>query len=688
MNSDSNNPNLTPETTNNIKFEDVFNIDDIQRLQDLFADASGVASVITLPDGTPITKPSNFCRLCKDIIRKTEKGLSNCYQSDSMLGRFSPTGAIVWPCLSAGLWDAGASITVGGTHIANWLIGQVRNDTLDEQKMIQYADEIGVDREEFFKALHEVPIMSLEQFNNVSKMAFAFAKELSEKGYHNLILKNQINERDNAIKLLQENELKYRELVDNSPDAIAIYTSGKIVFVNNECLSLMGAATPQDLIGKSVMDFIHPDYRALVFERMKNATNEGAVLPLIDEKFVRLDDSIIDVEVKAMSIRLDNQPAVQLIIRNITERKKAVKALVKLEKAINTSGEAIFLTDCEGVFSFVNPAFSSLYGYTPDEILGKATPRIIKSGVLNKSVYDYFWQSLLNGDEVKGEIINKKKDGTLIHIDGSSTPILDEENKIIGFLGIQRDITDRKLAVQELISAKEKAEESDRLKTAFLNNISHEIRTPFNGILGFLSLLQDNKLPEDERDEYIGIINQSADRLMNTINEIVEISQIQSEKTEVTLAVTSISTLTGDLLNRFGNNATKQGLKFIVKNNLPSGVEDISTDSGKLNTILSNLISNALKFTKTGSIELCISKNNDFLEFSVMDSGIGIPESQKQAIFERFIQADVSRTRQFEGLGLGLSIAKFYVEMLGGTIWLESEENKGSTFHFTLPFKG
>jgi len=804
MNSDSDNPNLTTETTNNIKFEDVFNIDDIQRLQDLFSDASGIASIITHPDGTPITKPSNFCRLCNDIIRKTKKGLSHCVQSDSMIGRYNPSGAILWPCLSAGLWDARASITVGGKHLANWLIGQVRNDALDEEKMVQYADEIGVDREDFLKSYHEVPVMSIEQFDKLAKMLFAFAKELSEKGYNNLILKNQIIERDNSIKLLHENEIKYRELVNNSPDAIAIYALGKIVFVNNECLSLMGASVPEDLIGKPVMDFIHPDYRTLVIERMKSATIEGTVLPLIEEKFVRLDGSVIDVEVKAMPIRLDNRPAVQLIVRNIAERKKAVEALVKLEKAISTSGEAIFLTDCEGVFSFVNPAFTNLYGFTPEEIIGKATPRIIKSGALSKSVYDYFWQNLLNGDEVKGELINKRKDGTLINIDGSATPIKDDKNNIIGFLGIQhditerkqaeemlkeqtdameaavdglailnaegnyiyinkshvqiygydnaseligtswrvlynteelqrfdqeifpelnqkghyqgraiglrkngsifhqalsltslgnggmictvRDITDQKQAEQELIAAKEKAEESDRLKTAFLNNISHEIRTPFNGILGFLSLLQDDELLGKERDEYIGIINQSADRLMNTINEIVEISQIQAKKTEVTLAETSISTLTGDLLNRFGNDATKQGLEFIIKNNLPSGIENISTDSSKLNTILSNLINNALKFTKSGSIILGICMNNNYLEFFVKDTGIGIPESQKRAIFERFIQADVSRTRQFEGLGLGLSIAKFYVEMLGGQIWLESEEGKGSTFIFTLPF--
>src|SRR5665647_1591977 len=174
------------DALNNIQFSNLFDLNEIQHLQDLFADAHGVASVITFSDGVPITNPSNFCRLCNNIIRKTEKGRANCFKSDATIGKQNSSGPIVQPCLSGGLWDAGASITVGGKHIANWLIGQVRNEEVDEPRMIQYADEIGADREDFRKALNEVPVMSLEQFNNVAKMLFAFANELSEKGYHNL----------------------------------------------------------------------------------------------------------------------------------------------------------------------------------------------------------------------------------------------------------------------------------------------------------------------------------------------------------------------------------------------------------------------------------------------------------------------------------------------------------------------
>ncbi len=393
------------------------------------------------------------------------------------------------------------------------------------------------------------------------------------------------------------------------------------------------------------------------------------------------------------------------LVMDISDRKRAEEALVKLKKAIYNSGEAIFLTDREGIFTFVNPAFTSLYGFSSDEIVGKKTPRIIKSGVSDKLVYEYFWQTLVNGNEVKGELINKRKDGTLLTIDGSATPIIDEEKNIIGFLGIQRDITQRKKAEQELLIAKEKAEESNRLKTAFLNNISHEIRTPFNGILGFLSIIQDFDLTGTERDEYISIINKSADRLINTINDIVEMSQIQTGQMKLTASETNIKMLTDDLSNKFKADAECQGLEYTLNNDLPIDMACIPTDSTKLNTILSILIGNAMKFTKTGSIQIGIklrAVGRDVepaekvsepveLEFSVKDTGIGIPIDRREAIFERFQQADFSNTRQFEGAGLGLSIAKAYVEMLGGKIWVESNPECtsgeiGTTFYFTIPY--
>ncbi len=199
-----------------ISFNDLFNLKDIQKIQNLFAEATGVASIITQPDGTPITKPSNFRRLCRDIIRKTPIGLENCYKSDAIIGRHHPEGPIIMPCLSCGLWDAGASITVGGKHIANWLIGQVRNEKQTEDEMRIYAQKIGVDEKEYLEAFHEVPLMSEAQLKSVSKVLFEFANHLSNLAYQNVQQSSFIMERENAEKDLEkslhEKEVLLREI--------------------------------------------------------------------------------------------------------------------------------------------------------------------------------------------------------------------------------------------------------------------------------------------------------------------------------------------------------------------------------------------------------------------------------------------------------------------------------------------
>ncbi len=208
-----------PLETAAITFEDLFNIEEIQKIQDAFAAATNVASIITKPDGTPITKPSGFCRLCQSIIRKTEKGRANCFYSDSIIGRQNPEGPIVQPCLSGGLWDAGASITAGGKHIANWLIGQVKNEAIDEEKILNYAREIGADEEEFRIALREVPVMPVAQFTKIADALFLLANELSLKAYNNVQQARFITMRQQAENQRLD-QLKFLESMDRINRAI------------------------------------------------------------------------------------------------------------------------------------------------------------------------------------------------------------------------------------------------------------------------------------------------------------------------------------------------------------------------------------------------------------------------------------------------------------------------------------
>lgn len=214
---------IADEPAKEVNFYDLFDVESIQTVQDAFAQATGVASIITLPDGTPITRPSNFCRLCNDVIRKTEKGFSNCCKSDAAIGRYSQFAPIIQPCLSGGLWDAGSSITVGGRHLASWLIGQVRNEELDEEKMMEYADVIGADPLKFAEALREVPVMSRERFEQISRTLFLFASELSQKAFLNVQQARTIRQNQRTEAALRSSEERFRALFQTMTEGVALH---------------------------------------------------------------------------------------------------------------------------------------------------------------------------------------------------------------------------------------------------------------------------------------------------------------------------------------------------------------------------------------------------------------------------------------------------------------------------------
>jgi PAS domain S-box-containing protein len=255
-------------------------------------------------------------------------------------------------------------------------------------------------------------------------------------------------------------------------------------------------------------------------------------------------------------------------------------------------------------------------------------------------------------------------------------------NKELGFQNNEKE----KRAL-ELVNAKEKAEESDRLKTAFLANMSHEIRTPMNGILGFSELLKTPNLSGEEQQDYIRIIEKSGHRMLNTINDIISISKIESGLMGLDIGESNINDQIEYIYTFFRPEVESKGLTFRKQNSLPFDKVVLKTDREKIFAILTNLVKNAIKFTETGSIDIGYTLKGEFLEFYVKDTGVGIDKEKQVAIFERFIQADNSDSRAYEGSGLGLSISKAFVEMLGGKLWVDSEKGKGSVFYFAIPYK-
>jgi PAS domain S-box-containing protein len=667
--------------------------------------------------------------------------------------------------------------------------------------------------------------------------------------------------------LLSESEEKYRCLVENSPDGVVIYIEDKIAFINNEGLRMLGAKNKEEIIGKPVLQYVHPESLENIVQKMKEVHQENNVSELIEEKFITLDGIPFDVEIKAIPTLYEHKHAVQVIVHDITQRKQTALELNKinrvyalisqinnliirahnqkelfqeicniavhfgkfrmswigllndnhkiittafaghekgyfkqsnittildvpegrgptgiamregrtvicndiandkmmkpwrkdalkrgyssvisipivvrnkkigafnlyseetnffsseeeisllekiilniafaletiqieedrkqteekirqLSQAVEQSPVTIVITNINGEIEYANPKFVETTGYTIEEVVGK-NPRFLKSGHTSTNEYTELWQTLSGGKEWHGEFHNKKKDGSFFWESATISPIINAQGESTHFIAIKEDITERKIAEQELINAKLRAEESDRLKLAFLANMSHEIRTPMNGILGFTELLKAPHLTGDEQQEYINIIEKSGKRMLNIINDIISISKIESGLIEVSLSETNINEEIKYIHNFFQPETKQKGIHLYISKELPTKYSIIKTDREKLYAILSNLVKNAIKFTNEGGIEFGCEKKGKNIEFFVKDSGIGISNSQKNVVFERFRQANETISRSHEGSGLGLAISKAYVEMLGGKIRVESEEGKGSTFYFTIPY--
>ena len=529
---------------------------------------------------------------------------------------------------------------------------------------------------------HPNPGVSSNQ--KVSNLEAETRKLNYQLGEHQIELEMQNAELLLANEKALSSMERYSELIEFAPSGyFTLSKEGIIIELNLAGAQLLGKGRAQ-FIKTPFSSYISVDSKP-VFYRFFEVLFTGKVKEFCEVTL--LSDNKRPTYIYLSGMVFENKEQCLITAVDISRRKLAEKEVIKLQKAIENSKASVVITDQDGNIEYANPYFSQLSGYTREEYTGK-NPAIIKSGYHSKEYYKELWDTIKSGQTWEGEFLNQKKNGQLYWENAIISPVLNDKNEIIHFVAIKTDITSAKKINLELIKAKEHAEESDNLKTAFLNNISHEIRTPFNGILGFLSLIQNDDVTHNERDEYIALINASAQRLINTINDIAEISQIQARQVTVTLTETDIFSLTSELFDRFTYNAEIKGLKFHIKNDLPQNLNYINTDRIKLNSILNSLISNGIKFTKEGSVCLGIRLNDsqtDYIEFSITDTGIGIPENQQQTIFEQFRQGDGSNTRQFEGLGLGISIAKAYVELLGGSIWVASDIGKGSTFRFTVP---
>ncbi|MEI6492748.1 MAG: response regulator [Verrucomicrobiota bacterium] len=376
-------------------------------------------------------------------------------------------------------------------------------------------------------------------------------------------------------------------------------------------------------------------------------------------------------------------------IQDITKRKQAEAELLTLRAAVEQSANMIEVTDPMGNIEYVNPAFEKGTGYSSAEAVGR-NPRILKSSTQDATVYRNLWATILSGKIWRGEFHNRRKDGSLYWESATISPVLNSNGKIVHFIAIKENISERKEMEVRLSEALAHAEEGSRAKTEFLAIMSHELRTPLNGVLGFAELLVSTTSLDEEQNAYAKMIRKSGNHLLTIVQDILDFSSIENGALATRLGLESVAELVKASGETVWNSAKDKGISFqsVIE---PAVPDQILGDGQRIRQILINLLGNAVKFTSSGSVTLCVAivaeGGREFLDFSVADTGIGMSPDTIGIIFEPFTQADMKMNRTFGGTGLGLAISKRLAETMGGSLTVISTPGKGSTFTFRLPLK-
>jgi len=548
---------------------------------------------------------------------------------------------------------------------------------------------------------------------------------------------NDITDRKQTEILLTESESRFRKIFEEGPyGMVLVNRSFQFTMVNKSFCSILGY-TESELLHRCFNDITHPDDVAMNIENVKKLIKNEISIYNTEKRYIRKDGTVIWCSLTVTShFQSDGQYLYNIaIISDITESKQVeillkekseeieaqneeyyqineelnqaneelsqtnfdlVEAHKKIEKseekfrrAFYTNPDAITINRVnDGMYVSVNHGFSNMLGYTEKEAFGKTS---LDLNIWQNAEDRKILVSLLetNGFVENLEIKLRTKGGENLDCLVSSTIL--ELDGVEHLFSVTRDISERKKNETELINAKNKAEESDRLKTAFLQNMSHEIRTPMNAIMGFAALLPKQYNNKTKLESYAQIINQRSTDLLEIINEILDVAKIESGQLPVNIEECNLAPLFNELSLFFEEaqkRQHKQHIAFSIQAECKSAFLHILTDKLKLKQILINLIGNAFKFTNRGTIAAgCRLDENNKLLFYVSDTGIGISPNKADFIFERFTQLESTAGHLYGGTGLGLSIVKGLLELMQGKVWFTSEEGRGSTFYFNFPYE-
>lgn len=481
-------------------------------------------------------------------------------------------------------------------------------------------------------------------------------------------------------------------LLDNLPVAIGIADfDGNIVYLNNEFSSMYGYTVEDVPTIEIWANTVYPDseYRKLAMnswaEDIERKQQLHKDIPPSKFNILCKDNKVRTTEI-SFNIKDNFILSFFRDISEIEEKNEEVSLEKRFtEKIINCLPGNFFLFRKDGddfKLSRWNKNFFRALQYHNDELKDMSPSDFIIEDQ-HEEISEFIGKIFHNG-YAESELTLRTKNGKIEHHFIAASPFYDKDNTYI--LGSGYDISKQKLIEEDLRISKLKAEEADRLKSAFLANMSHEIRTPLNGILGFSGLLDNDSLSPDDRSYYIDIINQSSNQLLTIVDDILSLSKLETGQMVVENEELYVNGLLDELCTKYAEKASAKNIALSTNNGLDDKKSIIFSDKEKLQQILDNLLSNAIKFTHKGHVLMGYQLVDNWLEFYVEDTGIGINPEHHDKIFDRFQQVDIESTRIYGGTGLGLTIAKGNCELLGGKIWLDSEQNEGSKFIFSIPY--
>lgn len=492
-----------------------------------------------------------------------------------------------------------------------------------------------------------------------------------------------ITEKHEVEHTLKRTEEQFSAFMDSMPVGVFIKDSKGELLYQNSYLNNLGFGK---FTGKEKSNELVYNWRKRISPEDEKALQQGKIE--FEETLTDKDGKDRTFVTHKFRFRgVDNEWRIGGVSIDITNKKNTEHYLYVLSKAIKNSPVSVVITNPSGVIEFINPSFTRLTGYAQTDAINKNLLQMKVEYNSGTSIIKAI-ESIKNGEVWKGEVHLQNTNGTHFWVIASFAPIYNRKGEVAHSVVIMEDITIRKENERELLISKTRAEESDKLKTAFLSNLSHEIRTPLNAIIGFSSLMSDSDLTVTEKKNLSDVVYKNSNDLLKLIENLIEISEIETGQLTIKKSECAVNKVMQELQDLFLEEGRKgKSVKLNLRKEIRADDFTILTDPIRLKQILNNLITNACKFTENGFIEFGYAfKDESNLVFYVIDSGIGIEPEKQKSIFSPFRQADDSNTRRFSGMGLGLAISKHIVEKLGGKIWLISNPGSGSTFFFTIPY--